>query len=131
MQVGGGTLKFRRGPEWRFYFLLTLCVCIQMYECYPVFITIMKGFLSIAMRERLITSSESRRLLERTNDKGSHHDKTRQPIAAFLLDHDLAMIEPEAGRGQDLAEMFNELALFNEMTTGNLEEDDEDLTDSE
>ena len=95
-------------------------MCIEFYECYPVFLTIMKSFLAMALRERITTSAESRLLLKRIQQRGRHHEISHKAAATFIVDYDLVATEPEAARGQNLAQSLNELVIFDEFTTGTL-----------
>nr|XP_036575264.1 Nitrogen assimilation transcription factor nit-4-like protein 1 [Colletotrichum truncatum]KAF6781808.1 Nitrogen assimilation transcription factor nit-4-like protein 1 [Colletotrichum truncatum] len=114
--VANAVLHDTDNPEWRFYFL----VCIYGYEglrkSYRVAEIVSQGLLTMTVRDGDISSSEARQLLNEIKEvEGSH--ASGDVRATFMVDLDLAMVDPEAARVENLAERFEDIALFRDFTT--------------
>ncbi|KZL85252.1 c6 transcription factor [Colletotrichum incanum] len=77
---------------------------------------IIRSLLSMALREGLLASSEARAIIKDSNEKAKHHRGQDEVQAPFVVDLDLATVNPEAAHVERLAAEFEELAIFNEFT---------------
>ena len=114
-------IKYRRDPEWRFYFLFCLCLCVELYVSFAVFHDVMQAFLSMAMREGVISPRDSHRFLKTLKRKGQHHEKLNEIEGTFVMDYELAVVAPDDARTHSLAQRFEELVLFSEFTNIGME----------
>ncbi|GJN71072.1 hypothetical protein PLICBS_005134 [Purpureocillium lilacinum] len=106
-------------PDCRPYFLLCLANCRDMYTCFPVFGSVGRGLLAMAMRDGVMDSESAKRLVATLDSRGTHHDPTaRRALGTFTIDFALAMREPEHAEAATLARQFDELTLFADLTTG-------------
>ncbi|GKT91487.1 N-terminal fungal transcription regulatory domain-containing protein [Colletotrichum tofieldiae] len=103
-------------PEWRFYFL----ACIYGYEglqkSYRVAEVITRGLLTMMLKDRHISVTEARQRLEHIRRAGKNH-ATGHVRATFMVDLDLAMMDPDAAKVENLAGRFEEIALFQDLTS--------------
>ncbi|TDZ33321.1 Nitrogen assimilation transcription factor nit-4 [Colletotrichum spinosum] len=94
--------------------------CILGYQklqrCYRLAQGIVKGLLSMALREGVVASSEARAIMRDSDEKGRHHPAADAIQAPFVVDLDLAMTDPAAALVDRLAGEFDELAILNEFT---------------
>ncbi|GKT50459.1 uncharacterized protein ColSpa_10640 [Colletotrichum spaethianum] len=77
---------------------------------------IIRSLLSMALREGLLASSEARAIIKDSNEKAKHHRVQDEVQAPFIVDLDLATVNPAAAHVDKLAAEFEELAIFNEFT---------------
>ncbi|KAL0778969.1 hypothetical protein CaCOL14_003453 [Colletotrichum acutatum] len=120
--VANAVLHDTHDPEWRFYFL----ACINAYEglrkSYRVAELISRALLTMALRGGCMTVSEANTLEVQMMEAGGRHLKDDDVRATFMVDLDLAMLNPEAARVEVLAKRFNEIVLFRDLTTVDDEE---------
>ncbi|TDZ59676.1 Nitrogen assimilation transcription factor nit-4 [Colletotrichum trifolii] len=94
--------------------------CILGYQklqrCYRLAQGIVKGLLSMALREGVVASSEARAIMRDSDEKGRHHPAADAIQAPFVVDLDLAMTDPAAALVDRLAGEFDELAILDEFT---------------
>ncbi|KAK1975573.1 hypothetical protein LZ30DRAFT_605329 [Colletotrichum cereale] len=100
--------------------LSELRMCIwgygRLYRSFRLSQGIVQSLLSMALRKGLMESSEARAIIKDSDEKGKHHrghDKIRAP---FLVDLDLATVDPAVAHVDSLVAEFEELAIFNEFT---------------
>ncbi|KZL78030.1 N-terminal fungal transcription regulatory domain-containing protein (zinc finger protein) [Colletotrichum tofieldiae] len=114
--VANAVLHETQDPEWRFYFL----TCIYGYEglrkSYRIAEVITRGLLTMTLRDGDISGKEARHLLKQIREAEKSHAK-EDVRATFMVDLDLAMTDPDAARVENLAERFEDIALFREFTT--------------
>ncbi|TDZ29635.1 Nitrogen assimilation transcription factor nit-4 [Colletotrichum spinosum] len=114
--VANAVLHDTDDPEWRFYFL----TCIYGYESlrpsYRIAEVISRGLLAMTLRDGDISGPEARHLLQEMKDTDGN-DAAGDIRATFMVDLDLAMTDPEAARVENLAERFEDIALFRDFTT--------------
>ncbi|GKT47621.1 uncharacterized protein ColSpa_07802 [Colletotrichum spaethianum] len=104
--------------EWRFYLDLCLAGLEDLYVSFPVFGSIAQGMVGMALRHAAIRTGKAARVLKQLGAIEKQHaanqgmtDKTE---ARWIIDFDLAMTDPEAAQGRNLAERLEGLML-NEM----------------
>lgn len=105
-------------PEWWFYFMLCMRIYKELYVCFPIYKDITQGFLAMGLRNGVISSSEARELMEDLMKAGQHHKTVDQVTRSFTIDFDLALTDPDEAKAHNLAMKFDELALFDEVTSG-------------
>ncbi|TEA14572.1 Conidial development protein fluffy [Colletotrichum sidae] len=114
--VANAVLHDTDDPEWRFYFL----TCIYGYESlrpsYRIAEVISRGLLAMTLRDGDMSGPEARHLLQEMKDTDGN-DAAGDIRATFMVDLDLAMTDPEAARVENLAERFEDIALFRDFTT--------------
>ncbi|KAJ6440206.1 beta-calactosidase [Purpureocillium lavendulum] len=104
------------------HFDLCIANCTEMYTCFPVFASVGRGLLAMAMRDRFLDGGRAKELIAALEARGQHHDGTaRKTLGSFTIDFDLAMREPNNARAVVLAARFDELILLSELTTGTYE----------
>lgn len=104
------------GTNCRFHFLTALANCADMYICFPVFGSISRGLLSMAMRDGLLSSKDAKELIVALEERGVHHDvSVKRPGGAFAIDFELATREHEEAQAYAMAQQFDELSLFSEI----------------
>ncbi|OHE98234.1 hypothetical protein CORC01_06431 [Colletotrichum orchidophilum] len=120
--VANAVLHDTQDPEWRFYFL----ACINAYEglrkSYRVAESISRGLLAMALRGACISHNEADALQAQMMEAGGRLVKDDEIRATFMVDLDLAMSNPEAARVEVLAERFDDISLFRDLTTVDDEE---------
>jgi len=77
---------------------------------------IVRSLLSMALRQGLLTSSEARAIIKDSNENAKHHRGSDEVQAPFVVDLDLATMNPTAAHVESLAAEFEELAILNEFT---------------
>nr|XP_036575853.1 C6 transcription factor [Colletotrichum truncatum]KAF6782496.1 C6 transcription factor [Colletotrichum truncatum] len=94
--------------------------CILGYQklqrCFRLPQGIVRGLLSMVLRQGLMASSEARAIIRDTDEKGKHHPVSDRVSAPFVVDLDLCMVDRAAAFVDELAAEFDELAILNEFT---------------
>ena len=116
LQVANTCLRSQSCGDWRLYFLLCVRCWEDLYINYPIFEEILMAYLSIALRNGLFTTQEAESLRQELTAKGSHH--TGPARANFLADLELGMTDPAEADSRVLADRFDELRLFVDVTQG-------------
>ena len=101
-------------PDWRFYFLLCMRYCQELYIRYPVYRDIMQGFLALAIQNSKISSLEAMKFSTRFMRKGKHHNVLRGVGGDFTIDFGTAITKPDHASASVLAQQFKELTLLDE-----------------
>ncbi|CAK7229477.1 hypothetical protein SEUCBS140593_007259 [Sporothrix eucalyptigena] len=104
----------------RLYFLLCVRAWTDLYMCFPTFSEFTQAFLSMAMEAEILSGSEAQSSLARLRANGRHHNShTPQEVpinVQSLIDFDLSLSQPEEASVNSLAQRFNDLATFSELT---------------
>ena len=64
-----------------------------------------------------MTGQEASTLIESILEQTKHHDTTEIATVSAIIDFELAMSSKDECRSNALAKRFNELVMFNELTT--------------
>jgi hypothetical protein len=72
-----------------------------------------QAHMSVGLAQGAITSDEARTFMEAIRRKGHHHDLAEIGLSC-IIDFKAAMSSHVDGRAHELAERFDELALFDE-----------------
>jgi hypothetical protein len=102
-------------PEWHFYFMLCMESYQHLYVCFPVYLDVMQGLLTMAMKNALLSSSEASELMGKIKTRGTHHEAAEEASGSFTIDFGLALTDPDDAKAHNLALRFNELAMFDEI----------------
>ncbi len=105
-------------PGGRLYFLLCIRAYLDLYVSYPILWDLMKGFLARAMKHGIMSHGEAKTIMTELERRGTHHKAPEHATSSHIIDYDLAMTDRGAARTRAFAEQFDELALFDEFTTG-------------
>ncbi|KAL1905528.1 hypothetical protein Sste5344_008753 [Sporothrix stenoceras] len=102
----------------RMYFLLCVRAWTDLYMCFPTFSEFSQAFLSMAMEAEIMTGAEAQSSLARLRANGRHHDDELSKPAGVssLIDFDRSLSNPEEASVNTLAQRFNDLATFSELT---------------
>ena len=98
--------------------MLSMQMYQDLYVCFPVYENVMQGFLAMAMRSGAISGLEARGLIESLRERGTHHKASEQAVGSFTIDFNLAMTDPDKAKVHILALQFDELAIFDQFTSG-------------
>jgi len=91
----------------------------EIFVRYAVIGKVAQAHMALGLAEGVITSAEAHSFLEELQRRGRYH-KLADIGASCIVDFDIAMSSKNDGRAQDLAQKVDELALFDELTTGDL-----------
>lgn len=104
-------------PDWRFYFLLCIASLQDGVKCFPVYGSVGKGLLTMAMRDGIMASEEAQSLLRVMEVRGEKHNLVSdQPIGSFVIDLDLALKAPSDAQAKVMATKFDEFVSFSDYT---------------
>ncbi|KAH7173245.1 uncharacterized protein B0J16DRAFT_310981 [Fusarium flagelliforme] len=118
VQLADASLKDQDDVNWRLYFFLCVRCWQELYVSYPIFSDILHAYLSMALRNGMLTTREAETISSELKRRGSHHTDARKSTTNFLADFDLALSQPEEAAAHALAQRFGELGLFVELTEG-------------
>ncbi|KAJ4320121.1 hypothetical protein N0V84_006008 [Fusarium piperis] len=102
--------------EWRYYLHLCMAGLEDLYGSFSVFGSIAKAILGIAIENGALRASEVRRITNELEVLGRHHTAVKplgdgREVVNWIVDLDLAVTDPEAAQGGNLAERFQELII--------------------
>lgn len=116
VQLAYVSVKKDVDSDWRLYFLFCIRCWQDLYICYPIFLDTGQAYLSMALREGMLNTSEARSLVAELQQKGGHHEAIKELGTSCLADFDLAMISPDEATAHALAKKFDELAVLADLT---------------
>lgn len=116
LHIANAVLQNTSDPYWWPYFMLCLDSYADLYGAFRVAGAIIKSLLSIALRLRVITPSKAQALMAQVDEKGIHHSHDQSISASFIVDLDLADVDPLAAQLMSLSNSFDDMALFGEFT---------------
>ncbi|KAH6705809.1 hypothetical protein EV126DRAFT_439876 [Verticillium dahliae] len=114
--VANAVLQDTRDPEWHFYFLQCVSGYESLRKSYRLAEVVGRALLSMTLRNGDISGTEARELLQRLKQKGLDHDTSDRIRATFMGDLELAMTNPRQASVENLAEQFEDMALWQEFT---------------
>ncbi|KAF9874332.1 C6 transcription factor [Colletotrichum karsti] len=88
----------------------------KLQRCFRLPQAIVRGLLSMVLREGLMTSSEARAIIKDSEEKGKHHPLLEPILAPFVVDLDICVVDRSAALVDRLAAEFDEIAILNEFT---------------
>lgn len=111
-------------PEWHFYFILCITICWDLIPSYPIFESVARGLLAMALRDGTMSTGEANRMVAAKNARQHRNTAVRRSaFGVFSLDLGLAAISPEDAQVKVMAERFEEITVLNEFTKGGDYED--------
>ncbi|KAF3351618.1 hypothetical protein VdG2_00226 [Verticillium dahliae VDG2] len=114
--VANAVLQDTRDPEWHFYFLQCVSGYESLRKSYRLAEVVGRALLSMTLRNGDISGTEARELLQRLKQKGLDNDTSDRIRATFMGDLELAMTNPRQASVENLAEQFEDMALWQEFT---------------
>lgn len=118
LQVADASIANFTSEYWCRFFLFCVRCWQDLYISYPVFAEILQAYLSMALRDGVLTTRDAQNLLTEMREKGGHHDNSSKPITTIFADFGLALTQPSEAQAHTLAERFDELGLFVDVTKG-------------
>ena len=103
--------------DWDFYFRLSLTCYRTLYPCFRIMESMVKGLLSMAIRDDVLSAAEAKEIVSDLQRRGQHHSQNFKASGDFMVDLDLSNSDPDAAMMRTLAESFQDLAMFGEFTT--------------
>lgn len=112
-------------PEWRFYTLLCVWGYVYLRRSYRLAeasaralltMTLRRGSFAPADARRMLAEMEGKRLINSGSEEGGRGEE-KGIRATFMGDLALAMTDPGEASVENLAQQFEDLALFREFTT--------------
>lgn len=79
---------------------------------------VVQGYMAMALKSGALSGSEAAAVVERTKAGGRHHKSTQEAVGSFTIDFGLALTDPDDAKAHSLAVRFDELALFDDITSG-------------
>ena len=104
--------------EWRFYFALCMDYFKKVSVQYRCYADVVRAHLSMGMRSGILTSQEARQFMVELNQSIQRHAAVDQAVNSCIVDFNKAMTAPHEAQAHGLALQFEDLAMFNEFTTG-------------
>ncbi|KAJ8109113.1 hypothetical protein OPT61_g7694 [Boeremia exigua] len=105
-------------PDWYFYFRLCVAFWKDAYRCYCTFRLIAQGNLAAALHSGALRSDDASAMMKELSAAGKHHVAPDKAFIRGLLDFDLATRSVHDAQISTLARQFDDLILFDELTTG-------------
>ncbi|KAM0326363.1 hypothetical protein ACHAQA_006965 [Verticillium albo-atrum] len=111
--VANAVLKDTGDPEWRFYFLHCVYGYESLRKSYRLAEAIGRALLSMTLRNGDISGQEARTILQQLKQRGLDHP-SGDIRATFMGDLELALTNPGEAKVENLADQFEDVALFQE-----------------
>ncbi|OLN86767.1 Nitrogen assimilation transcription factor nirA 1 [Colletotrichum chlorophyti] len=104
--------------DWHFYFLLCVTSCQDMLLCFDLAAPLLRGLLTMALRDGALRAPEARALIARLESRAMIHSAEALycDFGDVILDLGLALTAPEEAQTRNLSEMFEALLTFQEFT---------------
>ncbi|KAI1812280.1 hypothetical protein GGS20DRAFT_558587 [Poronia punctata] len=105
-------------PEWRIYLLLCIYAYERLNHAYRFCEVVIQGLLTMSMRDTDMTGTEAYKIMETLENRGLLHvkeDVEEKVRATFMIDLKLALRDPEAAMAENVAQDFEETALFQDL----------------
>ncbi|KAM0740065.1 hypothetical protein ACQRIT_005249 [Beauveria bassiana] len=107
-------------PDWYFYFRLCFQFWKDAFVCYRPFQLIAQANLAAALDCGALSSNTANAMMQEIRAVGKHHMASDEAVIQGLLDFDLATRSLQEAQIVAMAQRFDELLLFNDLTTGDL-----------
>ncbi|KAH8671613.1 hypothetical protein BX600DRAFT_434712 [Xylariales sp. PMI_506] len=119
-------LRDTSSAEGQFFIKQCMGWMIETFARYPAIGKAAQAHMTIGITEGTVTSAEAHAFIEELQRRGWHHNLANI-AASYVVDFDKAMLSRSDGRVQNLAERFEELMLFEKLTTGEYDKKGEDI----
>jgi hypothetical protein len=107
--------------KWYVYFWLCCRFWKDAYRCYRSFRLIAQANLAAALQSGVLRGDSAKATLEEISNVGKHHMASYEAVIKGLIDFDLATRTLQEAQMDTIARRFDELLLFEELTTGALD----------
>lgn len=104
-------------PDWHFYLLLCLASCQDMLLCFDLAAPLLRGLLTMGLRDGAMSASEARALVGKLESRARMQPAevvAHGIVGDVLLDLGLALTAPEEAQIRNMSEMFDSLLAFEE-----------------
>jgi hypothetical protein len=105
-------------PDWYFYFRLCYVYWKNAYRCYRSFRLIAQANFAFALQSGALRGHDASAMMEEVSKVGKHHVASDEAVISGLLEFDLAKKSIQDAQFVTFARQFDELLLFDELTTG-------------
>ncbi|KAF3059905.1 hypothetical protein GL218_04941 [Daldinia childiae] len=115
LYLANAMLKDTSDPDRHLYLMLCLYGYESLSRPFRISEVIVQGLLSMTLKETDMSGSEAQRIVNELKEgrlHGVREDFEHKSRATFMVDLDLALKHPEQARAENLAEEFENLALF-------------------
>jgi hypothetical protein len=114
LHVANAALQDTTDPQSKAYFRLCVNCYGDLFMAFRVAEGIVRSLLSIALRKGAMTGAEAQALLQRVRGNGPRYQNLKTITATFVVDLNLAVTDREGAQVESLADMFDNLRLFDE-----------------
>ena len=114
VMLSNALLNGLTSANWHEFFSLCVRCWQDLYVCYPIFHDIAQGFLTMALKNGLISGPEGENIMGELRRRGRHHNTADEATVTFISDFKLAMTSPGEAKIDVMARKFNELVLSNQ-----------------
>ncbi|GKT54122.1 C6 zinc finger domain containing protein [Colletotrichum tofieldiae] len=104
-------------PEWRFYFRLCMTSYQTLYTGFRLAKGITLSLLSMALEKGVMDIPQARAIRKDLELRSKHHELSDLVPVSWVVDLDLAMMDPSAAQAENLVQRFQEVQLYE--TNGN------------
>ncbi|GJC80940.1 hypothetical protein ColLi_03778 [Colletotrichum liriopes] len=104
-------------PEWRFYFRLCMTSYQTLYTGFRLAKGITLSLLSMALEKGVMDIPQARAIRKDLDLRSKHHEISDLVPVSWVVDLDLAMMDPSAAQTENLVQRFREVQLYE--TNGN------------
>jgi hypothetical protein len=120
IQVSYDVIKNKdHDKHWFFYFRLCFSFWKELYRRYRVFYHIVQATLAFALQSGAITHNLTSKLIKELYTVGKHHEAPEGALTSAVLDFELAVNNLQASKMDSIAQQFDDLLLFDQLTTIN------------
>jgi hypothetical protein len=122
LQVSNEVIKSAaHDSDWYFYFQLCFAFWKNAYRSYRPFRLIAQASLAAALQSGALRGEDASAMMDEIREVGKHHVASDEAVISGLIDFDLATRSMHDAKMVTLARQFDELLMFDELTTGDLD----------
>jgi hypothetical protein len=121
LQVSNEVIKnAAHDSDWHFYFRLCFAFWKNAYRSYRPFRLIAQASLASALQSGALRGEDASAMMDEISRVGKHHVASDEAVISGLIDFDLATRSINDAKMVTLARQFDELLMFDELTTGDM-----------
>ncbi|KAF4985882.1 hypothetical protein FGRMN_11065 [Fusarium graminum] len=105
------TLQSKETLNWRFNVALGMAWMKDIFVGFPVIGKVAQAYMAMGMTSGMISEKEARDFMEDMQSRASHKD-LEEITALCIVDFEAALASKQEGRAEEIAQRFEELALF-------------------
>ncbi|EGU76976.1 hypothetical protein FOXB_12508 [Fusarium oxysporum f. sp. conglutinans Fo5176] len=118
MHISNIILAHSDRRNYRYYLLLCMSFWIDATPSFPVLADIARGYLSLALRNRSLSAQDARSLKQKLTKIREQYSSNE--VSSVIVDFDCATAQGASYRANELAQKFDEHAMFEEFTNNSL-----------